>query len=66
MSPVVEVARRKSVRRALAHQCRDCRRHWALELIWHPAGQVVRCRWCAAVHASSERHAERRSAVHAV
>ena len=36
-------------RRALAHQCPDCRRHWALHAVDHPVGIVVVCRYCRAV-----------------
>lgn len=32
--------------RALAHQCPACRRHWALRLVEHPAGNVIVCRFC--------------------
>jgi RNase P subunit RPR2 len=41
---------RQRRRRALAHQCLTCRRHWALRLVEHPAGNVVLCRHCGAVH----------------
>ena len=36
-------------RRVLAHQCAACRRHWALRVVEHPAGTVVRCRFCGAL-----------------
>jgi hypothetical protein len=48
-------ARRKRLRRTLAHQCSECHRHWALELVDHPAGFVVRCRYCLAVRAADAR-----------
>jgi hypothetical protein len=41
--------RRARRRRALAHQCRQCRAHWALRLVEHPAGTVIACRFCGAV-----------------
>ncbi|HEY6935408.1 MAG TPA: hypothetical protein VI452_18585 [Marmoricola sp.] len=34
---------------ALAHQCPSCRRHWALQLVDHPAGLVAMCRYCFTV-----------------
>ncbi len=43
---------RQQRRRALAHQCPACRRHWALRLVEHPAGSVVVCRFCSAVRRS--------------
>ena len=36
-------------RRSLSHQCPDCHQVWALQVIEHPAGRVVRCRFCLAV-----------------
>lgn len=41
---VVELRRQR--RRVLAQQCSGCRRHWALQLVDHPTGFVVRCRYC--------------------
>ena len=40
---------RQQRRRALAHQCPECRRHWALRLVEHPAGSVVLCKHCQSV-----------------
>ena len=40
---------RQQRRRALAHQCPQCRRHWALRLVEHPAGSVVLCKHCRSV-----------------
>lgn len=40
---------RQRRRRALAHQCPECRRHWALRLVEHPSGPVLVCRACSAV-----------------
>ena len=37
---------RETKRRALAHQCPACRRHWALRVVAHPSGSVVVCRYC--------------------
>ena len=48
MRPATE---RRLRRRALAHQCPSCRRHWALRLVEHPAGPVVVCRYCGEVRA---------------
>lgn len=42
-------ARSERVRRALAHQCPDCRRHWALRAVDHPSGMVILCRHCGTV-----------------
>ena len=42
-------ARTRRRNRALAHQCRSCRRLWALHLVEHPAGAVIVCRYCSAV-----------------
>ena len=41
--------KRSRMRRALAHQCRECRRHWALHSIQHPSGLVILCRDCGTV-----------------
>ena len=40
---------RQQRRRALAHQCPACRRHWALRLVEHPSGNVIVCRHCGSV-----------------
>lgn len=40
---------RQQRRRVLAHQCPECRRHWALRLVEHPAGSVVLCKHCQSV-----------------
>ena len=40
---------RQRRRRALAHQCPECRRHWALRLVEHPSGAVIICHHCGAV-----------------
>lgn len=48
MSPAVGTARRQK-RRALAHQCPTCRRHWALHVVDHAAGGIVVCRYCSAL-----------------
>ena len=39
--------------RSLAHQCHACRRHWALQMIEHPSGKVVLCRYCSTIRATS-------------
>lgn len=44
-----ETFRAKRRKRALAHQCPTCRRHWALQLVEHPSGKVLLCRYCSAV-----------------
>lgn len=36
-------------RRALAHQCTACHRHWALRLVQRPTGNAVLCRYCGAL-----------------
>jgi len=33
--------KRSRMRRALAHQCRECRRHWALHSIHHAQRQMT-------------------------
>jgi hypothetical protein len=48
-------ARRKRLRRTLAHQCAECHRLWALELVDHPAGFVARCQYCHTVRAADTR-----------
>lgn len=50
MSPAA--IRTKRLKRALAHQCPSCRRHWALQLVEHPSGKVVLCRYCRAIRHS--------------
>ncbi len=47
MSPPLSAReRRRSTR---AHQCPTCRQFWALRLIDHPAGFVLKCRYCGYV-----------------
>ncbi len=36
----------------LAHQCPACHRNWALQVVDHPSGKVVLCRFCATVRAT--------------
>jgi hypothetical protein len=50
MTPTEIQARRASS--ALAHQCHACRKHWALQVVDHPSGKVILCRYCKAVRAS--------------
>jgi Zn ribbon nucleic-acid-binding protein len=45
--------RRSRRRRSLAHQCPHCRALWALTVVLHPSGPVVRCRHCG--HARAQR-----------
>jgi len=59
MSP--HVIRTKRLKRALAHQCPDCRRHWALQLVEHPSGKVVLCRYCGAIRQSIPSQLNRRA-----
>ncbi|MGZ4438483.1 MAG: hypothetical protein ACXVWU_04085 [Nocardioides sp.] len=44
-----ETSKAKRRKRALAHQCPTCRRHWALTLVEHPSGKVLLCRYCSTV-----------------
>lgn len=39
-------------RAALAHQCRSCRRHWALGLERGANGWLILCRYCGAPRAA--------------
>lgn len=41
-----ELRRATAGRRTQTQQCRSCRRHAALQVVEHPAGAVVLCRFC--------------------
>ena len=57
MSPAA--IRTKRLKRALAHQCLNCRRAWALQLVEHPSGRVILCRYCGAIRQSTPARAGR-------
>jgi ribosomal protein S27E len=46
MSAVAHALPAPRRRRVLAHQCRQCRQHWAMQAVHHPSGTAVLCRHC--------------------
>jgi hypothetical protein len=46
MSPPLLARPDQRRKRALAHQCPECRRHWAMRAVVHPAGTAVLCGNC--------------------